>query len=154
MDTLSDDGFGCDDALDLRQHGGADAYLKDCPSRMVLDLIANKWALLAVNALSAGRLRHGELRRRLDGISPKMLSQTLRVLERHGVLMRTQYPTIPPQVDYELTELGFGLRESVAAIKAWAEANADDLMAARQAYDDREPPAPWYGSSLPVAARA
>jgi len=145
---------GCDDALDLREHGGADAFLKDCPSRMVLDLIANKWTMLAVHALSAGRLRHGELRRRLDGVSPKMLSQTLRLLERHGVITRTQYPTIPPQVDYELTELGYGLRESVAAIKHWAEAHADDLVAARQAYDEREPPEPWYGSPLPVAVRA
>ena len=141
-------------ALDLREHGGADAYLKDCPSRMVLDLIANKWTMLAVHALSAGRLRHGELRRRLDGVSPKMLSQTLRLLERHGVITRTQYPTIPPQVDYELTELGYGLRESVAAIKLWAESHADDLMAARQAYDDREPPEPWYGTPLLLSARA
>ena len=57
-----------------------------------------------------------------------------------GVLTRTQYPTIPPKVDDELTELGYGLRESVAAVKRWAEANADDLIAARQAYDEREPP--------------
>lgn len=143
-----------DTALDLREHGGADAYFRDCPSRMVLDLLANKWTMLAISALGAGRLRHGELRRRLDGISPKMLSQTLRTLERHGLISRTQYPTIPPQVDYELTGLGESVRGPMHTIKAWAEAHAIDLTDARRAYDDREPPAPWYGSATPERQRA
>lgn len=142
-----------DSALDLREHGGADAYLRDCPSRMVLDLVANKWTTLTVHALSAGRLRHGELRRRLEGVSPKMLSQTLRALERHGLITRTQYPTIPPKVDYELTELGASLRAPMATLKAWAEAHAHTMTDARTSYDQREPPAPWHANTA-TAARA
>jgi len=140
-----------DTALDLREHGGADAYFRDCPSRMVLDLLANKWTMLAISALGAGRLRHGELRRRLDGVSPKMLSQTLRTLERHGLISRTQYPTIPPQVDYQLTALGESVRAPMASVKAWAEEHADELTDARRTYDDREPPTPWYGSPIPAS---
>lgn len=135
-----------DTPLDLRQHGGADAYLRDCPSRMVLEFLANKWTMLTISALGGNRLRYGELRRRLDGVSPKMLSQTLRALERNGMIIRTQYPTIPPQVDYVLTPLAESLRETVAAIKQWAEDHADELTAAQNAYDEREPPEPWYGT--------
>lgn len=135
-----------DTSLDLREHGGADAYLRGCPSRMVLEFLANKWTMLTISALSGDRLRYGELRRRLDGVSPKMLSQTLRALERNGMITRTQYPTVPPQVDYELTPLAESLRETVAAIKQWAEDHADELTAAQKAYDEREPPEPWYGT--------
>lgn len=135
-----------DTPLDLRQHGGADAYLRDCPSRMVLEFLANKWTMLTISALGGNRLRYGELRRRLDGVSPKMLSQTLRALERNGMIIRTQYPTIPPQVDYVLTPLAASLRETVAAIKQWAEDHADELTAAQKEYDEREPPEPWYGT--------
>ena len=82
---------------DLRRYGGADAYLRDCPSRTILDVLANKWTMLIVGALGGPPLRFGELRRRLDGITQKMLSQTLRELERDGLVARTVYATIPPQ---------------------------------------------------------
>jgi DNA-binding HxlR family transcriptional regulator len=134
-----------DTSLDLREYGGADAYLRGCPARMVLDLITDKWPLLVVSALGAGTLRYGELRRRLDGISPKMLSQTLRALERHGLIARAQYPTIPPQVEYSLTALGDSLRIPLAAVKAWAETHAAEIAHARKEFDTREPGRPWHG---------
>ena len=123
--------------LDLREYGGADAFLKDCPARTVLNLVADKWTLLTIAALGAGTLRYGELRRRLDGISPKMLSQTLRSLERHGLLTRTQYLTIPPQVDYQLTPLGESVRAPLSRIKAWAEENSPEIIQAMTSFDAR-----------------
>ncbi len=124
--------------LDLRQHaGGLDAYLRLCPSRNVLDSISDKWTTLALSALGAGTLRYGELKRRLDGISPKMLSQTLRHLERDGLVERTQYPTIPPRVTYELTELGRRLSDLMSQIKAWSETHYPEIEVARAAYDAR-----------------
>src|ERR1051325_605830 len=96
-----------DTIADLRTFGGADAYLRSCPSRDVLDVIGSKWTVLIVPALIDRPLRFGELRRRLDGITQKSLTQALRQLERDGFLTRTQYPTIPPRVDYALTDLGW-----------------------------------------------
>ncbi len=136
-----------DTAFDLRDYGGFDAFLRDCPARMVLTLISDKWSLLAISALTGGPLRHGELRRRLEGVSPKMLTQTLRTLERHGLVRRTQYPTIPPQVEYSLTELGASLRTPVLALKGWAESNIAEIVRATEQYDAREPAAPWHGAS-------
>ncbi|MGX1811966.1 winged helix-turn-helix transcriptional regulator [Nocardia sp. NPDC055321] len=134
-----------DTTLDLRDFGGANAYLRDCPARMVLNLIADKWALLVIAALGGGTLRYGELRRRLEGISPKMLSQTLRSLERSGLLTRTQHPTIPPRVEYTLTSLGESLRTPTEAFKNWAEQNVAQILAAQDQFDTREPPEPWHG---------
>lgn len=131
-------------ALDLRQHGGVDAYLRGCPSRAVLDAISNKWTTLALAALAAGTLRYGEIKRRLDGISPKMLSQTLRNLERNGLVERTQYPTIPPKVTYTLTPMGHDLSELMGSIKGWAEDHYPTIAAARDDYDAR-PPTPEPG---------
>ena len=124
-----------DIGLDLREHGGADAFLRNCPARMVLNLVADKWTLLAIAALEAGTLRYGELHRRLDGISPKMLSQTLRSLERHGLLVRTQHMTIPPKVEYRLTPLGESLRTPLAQLKAWTEAHTPEITQAMAAFD-------------------
>jgi DNA-binding HxlR family transcriptional regulator len=87
-----------DTIVDLRESGGADAYLRSCPSRDVLDVIGSKWTVLIVPALLDRPLRFGELRRRLDGITQKSLTQALRHLERDGFVTRTQYPTIPPRV--------------------------------------------------------
>lgn len=137
-----------DSSFDLRQYGGVDAYLRDCPARQVLSLVADKWTLLVVAALgTAGTLRYGELRRRLDGISPKMLSQTLRTLERHGLLVRTQYPTIPPQVEYTLTPLARNLRTLLAAVKGWAEEHTGQIMQAKEEFDSRAPAQPWHGAA-------
>jgi DNA-binding HxlR family transcriptional regulator len=129
---------------DLRKYGGADAFMQACKPRTVLDLFTNKWTGLAMGALLDGPRRFNELRRMLDGITQKMLSQTLRRLERDGLVTRAVYPTIPPRVDYELTDLGRSAIDVLRAIGQWASVHADDVIAARDAYDERakEPVAP------------
>jgi DNA-binding HxlR family transcriptional regulator len=125
---------------DLRAYGGADAYLRSCPSRAVLDLLANKWVMLVMGALRGGPLRFGQLRRRLDGVTQKMLSQTLRALERDGLLTRTIYPEIPPRVEYALTDLGGDVVGLLDAILAWSEEHVTDILTAREAYQRRGAP--------------
>jgi DNA-binding HxlR family transcriptional regulator len=122
---------------DLRSLGGADAYLAKCPSRTVLDVISNKWVTLAACALIGGPLRFGELRRTLDGITQKMLSQTLRGLERDGLVARTVYPTVPLRVEYELTTLGRELVGLLDALRVWAERHVGEILDARDSYDER-----------------
>ncbi len=97
----------------------------------MLDHIAGKWTVLIVDALADGTLRYTDLRARIEGISQKMLTQTLRALEHDGFVERTAYPTIPPRVEYTLTELGHSLREPIAALREWIEAHIDDVEAAR-----------------------
>jgi DNA-binding HxlR family transcriptional regulator len=121
----------------LRFYGGADAYLAACPSRQILDVLANKWTMLVMGALSGGPMRFGELRRRLDGITQKMLTQTLRTLERDGLITRTIYPTIPPKVEYAATDLGESVTALMHAIRAWCEENINAVLDARDAYDTR-----------------
>ncbi|MEV0408176.1 helix-turn-helix domain-containing protein [Actinoallomurus sp. NPDC050550] len=121
----------------LRFYGGADAYLAACPSRQILDVLANKWTMLVMGALSGGPIRFGELRRRLDGVTQKMLTQTLRTLERDGLVTRTVYPTIPPKVEYAATELGESVTALMHAIRAWSEDNINAVLDARDAYDAR-----------------
>ncbi len=122
---------------DLRQFGGADAYLRSCPSRGVLDLIGGKWTVLIVPALLDRPLRFGELKRRLDGITQKSLTQVLRQLERDGFVTRTQFPTIPPRVDYALTPLGHRAAGLLGLVRDWAEDNLADVLTARADYDAR-----------------
>ncbi|MEV1169700.1 helix-turn-helix domain-containing protein [Nonomuraea sp. NPDC049784] len=122
---------------DLRKHGGADAFLRACKPRTVIDMFSNKWTGLAMGALLDGPRRFNELRRMLDGVTQKMLSQTLRALERDGLATRTVYPTIPPRVEYELTDLGRSAIDVLRAIGDWAREHADDVIAAREAYDER-----------------
>ncbi len=115
----------------------ANVYHEPCPSRQALDRIADKWSTLITGALSEGTLRFSELRRAIPGISQKMLTQTLRSLERDGLVERRQYPTIPPRVEYTLTSLGEGLEELHAAIRAWAEAHIEAIETARMRYAER-----------------
>ena len=112
------------DPFRLRQ---CDVFLVDCPARRVLELLAEKWALLVIHALSEGTRRTGELRRRVTGVSEKMLIQTLRRLEAHGLVRRTSYAEVPPRVEYELTELGWSLSSVVTALDRWVEANAEQM---------------------------
>ncbi|MEV0229308.1 helix-turn-helix domain-containing protein [Nonomuraea sp. NPDC050786] len=100
-------------------------------------MFSNKWTGLAMGALLDGPRRFNELRRMLDGITQKMLSQTLRALERDGLATRTVYPTIPPKVEYELTDLGRSAIDILRAIGDWAREHADDVTAARETYDRR-----------------
>ena len=115
-----------------------------CPTRQVLDRIADKWTMLVVVALEPGTLRFSELRRRVDGISQKMLTQTLRGLEQDGFVDRDALPTVPVTVRYTLTPLGHSLADAVAGIRAWAYANMDAIEAARADYQpgDGMPPTP------------
>ena len=112
-----------------------DAYMAACPTREVFETIADKWAGLLVNALADGPRRHSELRRRIAGVSQKMLTQTLRTLERDGLVKRTVTAAVPVRVDYELTPLGRSLAPVLGALKAWAETNIEHIMAARDAYE-------------------
>ena len=126
-----------------------DAFLAACPSRKLLDRISDKWVALILSALGsdgshrfgagcAGAprpMRYSELSRLLAGVSQKMLTQTLRSLERDGLLTRTVTPTVPVTVSYELTDLGLSLYELVRGLKAWAELHMDDVLAHRAAHD-------------------
>jgi DNA-binding HxlR family transcriptional regulator len=101
-----------------------DVFLPDCPARKLLSLLAEKWTLLVVHALSERTYRTSELRRRIGGISEKMLIQALRQLEQHGLVTRTSYPEVPPRVEYMLTPLGFSLSSVVRELDRWVEAHA------------------------------
>ena len=128
-----------------------DAFLAGCPSRQLLDRISDKWVALILAALGSDgpqqpgvnrvdqprSMRYSELSRRLAGVSQKMLTQTLRSLERDGLLTRTVTPTVPVTVTYELTDLGLSLQRVMGGIKAWAEAHMDEVLAHRAAYDTR-----------------
>jgi DNA-binding HxlR family transcriptional regulator len=107
----------------------------DCPSRVVLDRIAEKWTGLIVLALGDGTLRFTELRTRIGGVAPKVLTQTLRALERDGLVTRTVYAEVPPRVEYRLTPLGRSLREPLEAVQTWAERHVSAVMAARERAD-------------------
>ncbi|MFD8704822.1 winged helix-turn-helix transcriptional regulator [Kitasatospora sp. NPDC059648] len=119
------------------ERAGYDAYLAQCPARQLLDRIGDKWVTLVVNALADGPQRYSDLRRRLAGVSEKMLTQTLRALERDGLLHRTVTPTVPARVDYALTPLGHDLLPLVRSIKTWAETHMPHVLAARADYDHR-----------------
>jgi DNA-binding HxlR family transcriptional regulator len=112
-------------------------YSRDCPSRQVLDRIGDTWSMLVVISLADGPRRYSELAALIEGISPKMLTQTLRGLERDGLLSRTVHAVVPPRVDYELTRLGRSLLGLVEALDDWAESNIDEVLAARSGYDAR-----------------
>jgi DNA-binding HxlR family transcriptional regulator len=113
------------------------AYVAQCPSRQVLDAISDKWVTLVLTALADGPQRYSDLARRISGVSQKMLTQTLRQLERDGLVTRTITPSVPVRVDYELTALGETILPVVVAIKQWSEAHISEIHAARDTYDER-----------------
>ncbi len=113
-----------------------------CPVRAMLDRVGDKWSVLVVIHLSAGTHRFSALRRIIPEISHRVLTSTLRSLERDGLIVRTQYPTIPPRVDYALTEPGRSLLESLRGLVAWVEEHDAAIRAARAEYDARRPLAP------------
>ena len=106
-----------------------------CPVSEVLDHVAGKWSIGVIVAAAHGPVRFTELERSIKGISRRMLTLTLRKLERDGLLVRTVYPTVPPRVEYELTGMARELYESLAALTAWAERHRGAISAARAAYD-------------------
>ncbi|MBI0295299.1 helix-turn-helix transcriptional regulator [Streptomyces sp. PRKS01-29] len=107
------------------QHAHHDVYEAQCPCRAMLDLLANKWSALAIGALEDGPLRFGALQRRLQGISPKVLTQTLRRLEDAGLVERTVYPAVPLHVEYELSPLGHSASVPLRNLRLWVEDNLD-----------------------------
>ncbi|ROQ66391.1 HxlR family transcriptional regulator [Streptomyces sp. 840.1] len=127
------------------------AFLAVCPSRLLLDRISNKWVVLILCALGgdapaqAGAsnvpkpMRYSELSRLLAGVSQKMLTQTLRSLERDGLLLRTATPTVPVTVTYALTDLGLSLHHLTRGLRSWAQSHMDEVLASREEHDARTP---------------
>lgn len=114
----------------------------DCrPAAQILNQIGGKWTVLIVTQLGEGAMRFSDIKRMIGGISQKMLTATLRDLERDGFVKRTVTPTIPPRVDYELTELGFDLLEPLSILGAWAQRNRERVLAARAAFEAANPDA-------------
>ena len=118
------------------------AYASACPTRLVLDRVADKWAVLILGLLGDGPVRFNQIRRQIEGISQKVLSQTLKSLERDGLVSRTVYPTVPPRVEYGLTPLGAEAGRLTSAIADWAVARVPDVLTARESFDARPEPAP------------
>ncbi|MFI6636447.1 winged helix-turn-helix transcriptional regulator [Nonomuraea fuscirosea] len=124
---------GTMDDYDVRQWDTREG----CEVRQILDRIADKWSLLVIALLDCESLRFTQLRREIDGVSQRMLSVTLRQLERDGLVSRTVHPVVPPRVDYALTPLGRTLHETIKSLVTWTEAHQQEIAAARAAYDRR-----------------
>lgn len=114
-----------------------DVYNEHCPTRIVLNRIADKWTVLIVGALKHKTKRFGELRREIGGVSQKMLTQTLRGLERDGIVTRTVHASVPPKVEYTLTDLGRTLISILDSISKWSESYIEDVLKARDEYDSK-----------------
>ncbi|MEO9338680.1 helix-turn-helix domain-containing protein [Mesorhizobium sp. SB112] len=115
-----------------------------CPTRQVLNCISDKWAVLVIGCLLERDRRTGELRRKIEGISQKMLTQTLRALERDGLVHRQVFPSVPPRVDYSLTPLGRSLGGLVDQLRQWSEQHIEQVLHSQEQYDagDRTPSKP------------
>lgn len=119
---------------------GADAVLlAKCPVRDVLDRIGDKWSVLILKNIEEGPQRFGALRRRIGDISQRMLTQTLRDLQRDGLILRTVYPTVPPSVDYRLTNLGASLMDPLEYLVQWSDRNHQKVRKARASFDQTMP---------------
>jgi DNA-binding HxlR family transcriptional regulator len=116
------------------------AYMRECPAVALLSAISNRWVTLTMCTLGmrGGSMRYSEVSRNIPGVSQKMLTQTLRSLERDGMVQRTVTPTSPVRVDYELTDLGRGLYDLVSHVRDWAAQNAEAVDQARNEYDGRQ----------------
>lgn len=110
-------------------------YRADCPTRRILDRIGDRWTVLIVGVLAEGDARFSELRRRIEGISQKMLTQTLRGLERDGLVRRTVYPEVPVRVEYALTDAGRSLQAPLRALQEWSIEHLTDVSTSQQKYD-------------------
>lgn len=110
-------------------------YRADCPTRQILDRIGDRWTVLIVGALADGEARFSELRRRIEGVSQKMLTQTLRGLERDGLVRRTVYPEVPVRVEYALTEAGHTLQGPLRALQDWSIEHLTDVATSQKAFD-------------------
>ena len=111
--------------------------LPSCRAREVLQRVGDKWSVLAIDLLGPGTMRFSELHRAIDGITARMLTVTLRGLERDGIVTRTIHPVIPPRVDYALTPMGRTLLDTIGQLVTWADSHLPEIDAARAAYDAR-----------------
>jgi DNA-binding HxlR family transcriptional regulator len=125
------------DKLRAQQDDLGDLFDPDCPTRLILDRVGDKWTVLVVLLLSDGPLRFSEVRGRLGRVAPKVLSQTLRRMERDGLVSREVFAEVPPRVEYSLTDLGQSLIEPIAVLGNWAEVHVGQITAAQDAYDAR-----------------
>src|SRR6266481_9836918 len=116
----------------------ANAYSADCPTRQILDRVGDKWAVLILLLLRSGPVRFNQLRRAIEGISQKMLSQVLKSLERDGLIKRRAIATVPVTVEYSITQLGVTLAGAVDPLRDWAEQNLKDVLAAQRRYDSQQ----------------
>ena len=121
----------------LTQERG-NAFDPDCPTRVVLDRIGDKWTGLVIGALIDGPRRFTALRQHIGGVAPKVLTQTLRAMERDGLLTRTVFAQVPPRVDYALTDLGVSLGGPIAVLTDWAELHVGTILAARDEFVAQE----------------
>lgn len=138
MDTTSKFGPSPGSALPK-----GDIFASQCPSRPVLQHLTSRWGVIVLAAMmEAERHRFSELRRRIGGISEKMLAQTLQNLERDGFVIRTMHPVLPPHVDYHLTELGYQAAERVAGLADFVERHLGEVLAHQQSYDSNKAE-PW-----------
>lgn len=135
--------------LDTKPHW--DVFDSKCPTRQVLDRIADKWTVLVIRRLSPGTMRFAQIRRSVDGISQKVLTNTLRGLERDGIVTRKIYASVPPRVEYTLTPLGRSLCDLVEGVCAWAETNMELVQQARAFHDraDGAIPEGWIEQCRP-----
>src|ERR1700746_1211202 len=116
----------------------ANVYAADCPTRQILDRVGDKWALLILLLLRADTRRFNQLRRAIEGISQKMLSQVLKSLERDGLIRRRVIATVPVTVEYSITPLGKTLAGAVDPLRDWAERNLKEVLAAQRRYDAQQ----------------
>ncbi|MFJ4209361.1 winged helix-turn-helix transcriptional regulator [Paenarthrobacter sp. NPDC089675] len=110
----------------------------NCPSRVIFQRIGDKWASLVIQVLGDGPVRFSELRKMVSAVTPKVLTQTLRALERDGLITRTVHAQVPPRVDYQLTPLGESLLGPLGMLREWAESHVPSILEARDAYDDAQ----------------
>ena len=118
------------------KHWVGDGYDPDCPTRVLLDRVGDKWTVLLIGALANGPMRFTALREEIGGVSGKVLTSTLRALARDGLITRTAYTCIPPRVEYELTELGRSLLDPLEVLRVWAEQHIATVVAHRETFDD------------------
>ncbi|HLX41478.1 MAG TPA: helix-turn-helix domain-containing protein [Ktedonobacteraceae bacterium] len=124
--------------METTQQSYPDIFRENCLSRQVLTLIADQWTPLVIYALEEDTMRFGQLLKRIGGISNKMLTQTLRAMERNGLVQRVVYPVVPPVVEYSLTPLGQTLVEPMKALSVWAYGHLQEVAHAQTTYDQRD----------------
>ncbi|MBI4045284.1 MAG: helix-turn-helix transcriptional regulator [Devosia nanyangense] len=132
---MSDDPRRLEAVVSQFRKAGLDGTLAACPVRGILDKISDKWSMLIVLELAEGPLRFNQIRRAIPDISQKMLTQTLKELQRDGLVSRKVFPTVPPAVEYQLTEIGTSVLRPFSVLVEWADANYQAIETARSSFD-------------------